>query len=117
MTNFLRGADGDPIKLRRQICTQPTEDLAPDDADYREFWSNGGPVVVTPDTIAPEVILASAKRPDDLLGKINISNGPMALGTANPADPALRVLAANILRASTDTAIVSGRRRLQIGLD
>lgn len=107
---FLQGATGDPINLRRKIAPQ-AERGVPAVTGFSEFYSNGGPIVITPETYEPQVISNSGAPLQQLIGKLRVGNGPMAIGDVDPANKAMLMLLDNLCRRHDFTDIGLGRKR------
>ncbi len=107
---FLQGATGDPINLRRQMAPQ-SERGVPAVTGFSEFYSNGGPIVITPETYPPAVISNSGAPLQELVGKLRVGNGPLAIGDVDPANKAALMLFDNIARRHDLTDLLLGRKR------
>lgn len=87
-TPFFGGATGDPINLQRQVVGQPARGVPIDlsDAGWRDFRSNGGPVILTPGEIERLVIAGGGQPQGNLPGKINIEDMTFEIGDVDPGN-------------------------------
>src|SRR5574342_241323 len=109
--DFLSSATGNPIKSRRMIAVQSDLGVPPLDADFVEFYGNGGPLNIQPETVAPELLSTSRDPLQMLEGKLRVGNGPMSLGDADPNSKGLLRLLASICGGYDYSLLASGRSR------
>lgn len=97
-TPLLSGATGDPINLQRQTVPQPNRGVPVDlsDAGWRDWISNGGPVVFEPGEIERLVIAGGGQPQGNLPGKININDITFEIGDVDPANFGIMHFLANL---------------------
>lgn len=108
---FLSSATGNPIKTRRMIAVQSAMGVPPDEADFVEFYGNGGPLAISPQTEAPELLSLSRDPLQQLVGKLRVDNGPLSLGNADPNSKAFLRILASICGGYDYSLLASGRSR------
>ena len=105
---FLSGATGDPINLQRQLVGQalrtiPTDLPESGGTGWRDFRSNGGPVIFTPGEIERMAISGGGQPQGNLPGKINIENIPFEIGDVDPANYGMLLMLLNLFGLYTLT--------------
>lgn len=112
---FLSGATGDPINLQRQVIGQPDRSVPiniPESGvtGWRDFRSNGGPVIFEPGEIERQVIAAGGQPQGNLVGKINLPEIPFAIGDVDPANFGLMHFLNNLFEGHTYTDLTTYNR-------
>jgi hypothetical protein len=105
---FLSGATGDPINLQRQLVGQalrtiPTNLPESGGTGWRDFRSNGGPVIFTPGEIDRMSISGGGQPQGNLPGKINIEDIPFEIGDVDPANYGMLLMMLNLFGLYTLT--------------
>lgn len=83
---FLSSATGDPQELRRRFAFQASRGVPPAESAYKDFRSNGGPIVIEAGEIQRALINPSGEPQRNLLGKLTLGGSPFALGDVDPAN-------------------------------
>ena len=71
---FLSGAQGDPIRLQRQVAAQAALGI-PAIADFVDFRSNAGPLQPSPQEVQRLVVAAGGAPLPSLPGKTVVEGG------------------------------------------
>ena len=116
MRPFLSGYTGDPINFKRRLAPQATRGL-PATTGYRDGYSFGGPVLISPATIARQVVLSGGEPAKRLPGKANLGGGPFVLGDVDPGNYFLLLALANVFGKYSVTEVETGRYRWRFSLD
>lgn len=83
---FLSSATGDPQELRRRIAPQASRGVPPLESAYRDFRSNGGPIIIEAGEIERAIISPSGEPLRNLTGKLTIGGSPFDFGDVDPAN-------------------------------
>jgi hypothetical protein len=102
LTPFLGTATGDPRRFQRRLAAQPNPNI-PAITGFMDFLSAGGPISVAPKPVQRLAVRASAMRLQPLKGPIDLPDPTLAMGDANPGDPAQLFLCGNLLQGVDTT--------------
>jgi hypothetical protein len=114
--DYLEGATGDPINLKRRVAQQASRTI-PATTGFVDFRSNGGPMNITPSEIERMVITGTGAPAQTLPGKVTVEGGPFEIGDVDPANAGLLNFMGNVLKKYTLTNPGGLYYRWVFGLD
>jgi hypothetical protein len=92
---FLSGAQGDPIRLQRQVAAQAALGI-PAIADFVDFLSNAGPMQPSPQEVQRLVVAAGGAPLPSLPGKTVVEGGLLDIGDIDPSNKGMLQFLANL---------------------
>ena len=92
---FLSGAQGDPIRLQRQVAAQAALGI-PAIADFVDFRSNAGPLQPSPQEVQRLVVAAGGAPLPSLPGKTVVEGGLLDIGDIDPSNKGMLQMLANL---------------------
>ena len=100
--DWLDGATGDPINLKRQVAAQ-TAIRVPATTGFVDFRSNGGPIAPTPSEVERLIISLGGAPLANLPGKTNVEGGPFSIGDVDVSNKGMLHFLANAFKKHTIT--------------